>query len=1212
MVRGFFPQGRNLSLVSNTNYPPQNSSSGSGGIAGDKFQITLPPLGDETYSHYQFCQILPDTVPFDDIETFYPIPVKGSFGPNVFQPVPKPFNLEFTDFTNLTFDFTAQDGQPHGLAISDDGLTLFMSGIFTATIYQYNLTIPNILTAGNVVFSGNSFDTDVELGENFPTGIKIVDNGTKLMIAGNNTSTIYQLDLSTADDLSSAVYNNKFFDHIGDALTVNHMEFSISGTKMFLVTNGEPTDGVLEYPLNTAFELLTTQATTEFFDFTSQATGAVEGISFSDDDKRMFLLDRVLDVMFQYDLTVAASMAAGNVVYNQVNVMVDQVQSIIRGLAFSNDGSEFFIVSDGSNLVYQFNMEEAVDIRVFNDFVDDEVAFDNFDAKKTTDEFTLDAANSAPQGMAWSIDGLTVLISDSVDSLIYQYAATIPRQLSSINTTPVETFNTSTEDGNPLEIMLVDNDTKLLLVGNATDKVYLYNLSTPASIAPSSISVDAGNELDYSGQTPTVRGIEAPPDGLSIILGDVDTNKLIQYFGTQGFKLNTLDTTSPVITDISADIVNIRGIALIKTGNKAGKTLFVLNAQAANSTIEQYDISTAYVLSDSTVSYTGKSFLIGDADAENSTSIVLSPDDTQLFLVDFLADKIFKYENKIRTDTELTFEIVEINPITGDYLLYVNIPQLRDYELIQVLAGKDGAVTFSDPNGTYPPRFKSVKHLVRIETDGTVFESTNQSGDGDVSGRVVEREGLLGRELLFNMGLTDGVIDEPSTTNYPIGEEEKSMSIWATTLTISAAIRIALIYGDTASVNDVSFQRQNTEAILDVQGDIVSQSGIFSATNEYHKLDMTSKFVSGVFKSQLYADGVFLGETNDNGNLINNFSEIGGVDEWRGALRAKQLQNMAKSATTIKIDYDAENDPDTFWHKTPVLITGDDLFLVDNLGNNLITSDGVQTPADFDLPSYQYKDIQTSVIDDTTNIRQVLVFPDETGMLVADHQNERIIEYKLRQKGDITSKELLREIDLSSLSLKPSGLMITKTDADDIKLIIGEDTTGVLFQFSMPNATLTNYNTLNASHDVGQNKTLSYTSIKALLPKSDDYTKMFVIQRLPDRLNEHSMPNPGLLQGVSTSALEFIGISGIAPDPHGVGSKPDGSTFYVLSDTNDNIAQIDTSTNWSMDGATDSTIRSVTLSPAFSDFRSLEFKSDGRKIRIGTHTQFDGVIELTL
>ncbi len=31
MVRAFYPQGRNGSIVANTNFPPQNSSSGSGG-----------------------------------------------------------------------------------------------------------------------------------------------------------------------------------------------------------------------------------------------------------------------------------------------------------------------------------------------------------------------------------------------------------------------------------------------------------------------------------------------------------------------------------------------------------------------------------------------------------------------------------------------------------------------------------------------------------------------------------------------------------------------------------------------------------------------------------------------------------------------------------------------------------------------------------------------------------------------------------------------------------------------------------------------------------------------------------------------------------------------------------------------------------------------------------------------------------------------------
>ena len=32
MVRAFYPQGRNSSIITNTNFPPQNSSSGSGRV----------------------------------------------------------------------------------------------------------------------------------------------------------------------------------------------------------------------------------------------------------------------------------------------------------------------------------------------------------------------------------------------------------------------------------------------------------------------------------------------------------------------------------------------------------------------------------------------------------------------------------------------------------------------------------------------------------------------------------------------------------------------------------------------------------------------------------------------------------------------------------------------------------------------------------------------------------------------------------------------------------------------------------------------------------------------------------------------------------------------------------------------------------------------------------------------------------------------------
>ena len=85
MVRGFFPQGANRSIVANTNFPPQDSSiSGVSPDVGDAgLESIFPPQGDTSYDHYKFYYIPQNTI--NSPKTDYPITIVDTLGFGVFK-----------------------------------------------------------------------------------------------------------------------------------------------------------------------------------------------------------------------------------------------------------------------------------------------------------------------------------------------------------------------------------------------------------------------------------------------------------------------------------------------------------------------------------------------------------------------------------------------------------------------------------------------------------------------------------------------------------------------------------------------------------------------------------------------------------------------------------------------------------------------------------------------------------------------------------------------------------------------------------------------------------------------------------------------------------------------------------------------------------------------------------------------------------------------
>jgi sugar lactone lactonase YvrE len=109
------------------------------------------------------------------------------------------WNVSTATYASLSKSVTAQDANPFGIAFSSDGTKMFVVGYSTHTVYQYTLgTAWNISTANYASLSKSVVSQDVTA-----FGIAFSSDGTKMFITGLDTDTVYQYNTAIPTALTT-------------------------------------------------------------------------------------------------------------------------------------------------------------------------------------------------------------------------------------------------------------------------------------------------------------------------------------------------------------------------------------------------------------------------------------------------------------------------------------------------------------------------------------------------------------------------------------------------------------------------------------------------------------------------------------------------------------------------------------------------------------------------------------------------------------------------------------------------------------------------------------------------------------------------------------------------------------------------------------------------------------------------------------------------
>jgi DNA-binding beta-propeller fold protein YncE len=613
------------------------------------------------------------------------------------------YNLAGASYDSKSFNVSSQTTNPYGLRISQDGTRVIILDKVDSNLVQYNLSTAYDITTA--VAQGTEFSLSTQTPQ--PMGIAVSNSGAKVYVSTETEpDNIYQYDLSTSWDVSTASYSGNSFSPQTQAASSSGIYVKEDGTKLYV--RDITTNAVYQYTMSTPYDVSTASYDSKSLSVSSQSSNGY-GITFSTDGLRFFITD-INDNIYQYNLSTAWDISTGT--YSSTSFSVTSQESTVLGLDFSNSGQKMYIVGQGSDTIYQYS---TVLTTASLDLSSGSV----FDYTPTSDvqvTLTNPAASGTSSGATLLLTGAGTTGYDLVNA---SYSG--------------KSFNVAGQDTVPTHTAFNTNGTKMYVTGLITDTVYQYSLSTAFEV--NTASYDSVS-FSVASQMNNPRGTVFNTDGTKMYIVDGVNLSVYQYSLSTAFDLSTASYDS-----VSFSVASQENSPFDLAFNNAGTKMYV-TGQITDS-VYQYSLSTAFDLS--TASYDSVSFSVA-SQALIPYSIAFNPTGSKMFILDNNTKNVFQYSlstafnlSTASYDT-VSFTITQMtNPVgmvfnTNGTKMYV-VGTSND-TIYQYSTASPATITYDPdlqwPSGTAPtsPAIGETDVITFNTTDGGTTYKSVQSIDG--------------------------------------------------------------------------------------------------------------------------------------------------------------------------------------------------------------------------------------------------------------------------------------------------------------------------------------------------------------------------------------------------------------------------------------------------------------------------------------------------
>lgn len=236
--------------------------------------------------------------------------------------------------THVTeYDVESEEADITGIAFNPDGTKMFIVGIGGDEVNEYSLSVGFDLSSTITVLS----PLDVSAQDNAPQDVAFNSDGTVIFVIGKQRANIDSWSLSTAYDLSGVHKTNDLIATTALGGNPRALKFNPDGTKMFILNfTGKQVE---EYALSTAYDPATKSSSTNYS--VSDSGDALQGMGFSSDGTKMFIVSSVDNNIHEYNLSTGFDVSTASYVGNY-EVTTPGAGIKISAMAFSSDGSKMF------------------------------------------------------------------------------------------------------------------------------------------------------------------------------------------------------------------------------------------------------------------------------------------------------------------------------------------------------------------------------------------------------------------------------------------------------------------------------------------------------------------------------------------------------------------------------------------------------------------------------------------------------------------------------------------------------------------------------------------------------------------------------------------------------------------------------------------------------------------------------------------------------
>lgn len=386
------------------------------------------------------------------------------------------------------FSVSAKETSPQGLFFSPDGIQMYVTGGSSDSVHQYTLS-----TAWDISTSVFVRTLSVSARDTAPTGVFFRSDGLRMYVCGNTNDRVYQYNLSSAWDISTATYIT--FYSVSFAQTgLNGVFFSSDGFKMYII--GTTPANVMMYTLTTAWDI-TTVVVPSLTSFSAQDSSGL-AIFFKPDGTAIYRLGSINTSVYEYSLSVAWNSTTRTYV-RSFSVITQSAGP--QGLAFKPDGTKMYVIGTTADNVNEYSLSTAW----------------NISTASFVQAFSIAAQEGSATALQFKPDGTVMYVLGLTSDRVYEYTLSTAWDISTASI--AATFSVTSQEGSPRALIFKPDGTYMYVAGD-TVKVHEYQLTTPWSISTASYS---GVNFWYGLSGPTLgggnSGLAISPDGNNLYIG---------------------------------------------------------------------------------------------------------------------------------------------------------------------------------------------------------------------------------------------------------------------------------------------------------------------------------------------------------------------------------------------------------------------------------------------------------------------------------------------------------------------------------------------------------------------------------------------------------------------------------------------------------------------------------------------------------------------